>query len=73
MKAKLTISVDSALVPRAKRFARSRGVSLSALIEDGLRNAVRAGEPSFAARWQGKFRPARRGDARCRALARKYL
>ena len=73
MKAKLTISVDGALVPRAKRFARLRGVSLSALIEDGLRSALRTGVPSYAARWQGKFRPARRRDSRYRALAKKYL
>ena len=33
MKQKLTITVDAELLPLAKRYARSRGVSLSSLIE----------------------------------------
>ena len=37
MRKKLTITVDEELVPRAKRFAQSRGVSLSQLIETALR------------------------------------
>ena len=74
MKQKLTITVDADLVPIAKRYARSRGVSLSSLIEQSLREV--AGDPatSFASRWRGKFRPAEReGDARYDALAKKYL
>ena len=41
MKSKLTITVDSDLIPAAKRYARSRGVSLSAVIEQALREATR--------------------------------
>ena len=37
MKSKLTVTIDSELVPRARRYARSRGISLSALIELSLR------------------------------------
>jgi RHH-type rel operon transcriptional repressor/antitoxin RelB len=40
------------------------------------RTRVKAGAPassSFAARWQGKFRPAERDEERYRALAKKYL
>jgi hypothetical protein len=33
---KLTLSVDSRVVARAKRFARQRGVSVSAMIETYL-------------------------------------
>ena len=36
MKTKLTITVDPEVVPAAKRYARSQGVSLSSLIEGAL-------------------------------------
>ena len=73
MKQKLTITVDSALVPRAKRYARSQGVSLSALIEMELRDLVSDAASSFASRWRGRFKPAEREDSRYEALAKKYL
>ena len=73
MKQKLTITVDAELVPVAKRYARSRGVSLSSIIEQSLREVAGEQAPSFAARWRGKFRPAERDNARYHALAKKYL
>ena len=73
MKQKLTLTVDPEVVVAAKRYARSRGVSLSALIERRLREEMIVGEPSFASRWRGRFRPADRNDPRYDALARKYL
>ena len=73
MKNKLTITIDEELIPRAKRRARARGVSLSQLIEDALRAASAEEGPSFAHRWRGRFRAAARRDPRYRALARKYL
>ena len=73
MKQKLTLTVDPEVVVAAKRYARSRGVSLSALIERRLREEMVVGEPSFASRWRGRFRPADRNDPRYEALARKYL
>ena len=73
MKQKLTITVDSQLVPAAKRHARAQGVSLSSLIEASLREVVDEHEPSFASRWRGRFRAAERDDARYGALARKYV
>lgn len=73
MKQKLTITVDPVVLAAAKRYARSRGVSLSALIERALREEAAVGEPSFAARWRGRFRAADRDDPRYDALARKYL
>lgn len=73
MKTKLTITVDSELLPRAKQYARARGVSLSSLIEASLREVAEDGTPSFAERWRGRFEAARRDDARYEALARKYL
>ena len=73
MKRKLTITIDEDLIPVAKRHARSRGVSLSSLIENSLREATTPRSESFAARWRGKFRPAERNDPRYDALAKKYL
>ena len=73
MKRKLTISLDDALVARAERHARSRGLSLSSLIESVLRESLAADAPTVADRWRGRFRPAQRNDPRYQALARKYL
>lgn len=74
MKQKLTITVDADLLPIAKRYARSRGVSLSSLIEQSLREVAGEQAPSFASRWRGKFQAAQReDDPRYDALARKYL
>jgi len=73
MKRKLTITVDSELLLRAKRYARLRGVSLSSLVEASLRAIAVEETPSFSARWRGRFKEARRDDARYEAVARKYL
>ena len=73
MKRKLTITLDDALVYEAERLARSRGLSLAALIEASLREVLSDDVPSVAARWRGRFRPANRNDPRYEALARKYL
>ena len=73
MKRKLTITVDAKLIPLAKRYARSRGVSLSHLVERSLREMTREAIPSFSSRWRGQFRPAERDEPRYEALARKYL
>ena len=73
MKQKLTITVDADLLPIAKRYARSRGVSLSSLIEQSLRELAGEHTPSFASRWRGRFQAAERDDPRYDALAKKYL
>ena len=74
MKQKLTITVDAALLPIAKRYARSRGVSLSSLIERSLKEFAGEHAPSFASRWRGQFRAAERDDdPRYDALAKKHL
>jgi hypothetical protein len=73
LKTKLTITVDAELLPRAKRYARRRGVSLSSIIEQALRDLAAEEAPSFVRRWRGRFQPADRDDERFRALAKKYL
>ena len=74
MKQKLTITVDAELLPAAKRYARSRGVSLSSLVEQSLREMAGGNMQSFSMRWRGKFRAAERhDDPRYDALAKKFL
>lgn len=73
MKTKLTITVDRDVLPKAKRYARARGVSLSSLVEDALRAVAEPDRPTFAGKWRGRFVPAERSDERYRALAEKYL
>ena len=73
MKTKLTVTIDSELVPRAKRYARAQGVSLSALIEDALRDMTTGERESFASRWRGKFEVVPEDDPRFQYLAEKYL
>jgi post-segregation antitoxin (ccd killing protein) len=73
MKRKLTLTIDSELLPRAKRYARARGVSLSSLVEDALRGMASEETSSFAERWRGRFEAASRDDERFRTLAEKYL
>ena len=73
MKAKLTVTIDRDLVPRAKRYARERGVSLSSLIEDALEKMTGPEEAgSFAERWRGAMTLTERDDERYRQLIDKY-
>jgi DICT domain-containing protein len=72
MKQKLTLTIEADLIPRAKRFARTRGVSLSSLVEESLRAVAADEEPTFVARWRGRFRLAERDDERYRSLSEKY-
>jgi hypothetical protein len=74
MKTKLTVTIDKDLLPRAKRYARAKGLSLSELIESRLREVSGDEDtPSVASRWRGAFVPAPDADPRYAALARKYL
>jgi hypothetical protein len=73
MKAKLTITVDEALIPEAKLYARKHGVSLSQLIENSLRTLTSQAKPSFSERWGGQFEASEHDTERYRKLAKKYL
>ncbi len=79
MKSKLTITVDSELIPAAKRYARSKGVSLSAVIEQALREATDTSEPPFMEYWRERFAKSRKAppepgtDPRYDYFVRKYL
>jgi post-segregation antitoxin (ccd killing protein) len=73
MKKKLTLTVDAELLPRAKRYARARGMSLSSLVEGALRDMAEREAASFVDRWRGTFEISGKEDERFRALAEKYL
>lgn len=72
MKTKLTITVDRVLVPRAKRVARERGVSLSSIIEGALRELTAPDDPTFSERWRGVFEWHEADDPRAEALRERY-
>ncbi len=77
MKDRVTLTLDPAVNRRAKRLARERGTSVSALVEEHLRTTPLAGDEQirFVDRWTGRFRlaQARPDDIRMRALKGKYL
>jgi post-segregation antitoxin (ccd killing protein) len=73
MKAKLTVTIDEELLPRAERYAQERGISISELVETSLRLVTEPAEGSFSERWRGKFQPAGHGDQRYDTLAKRFL
>ena len=73
MKKELTITVDTKTLTAAIRHARSRGMSLSSLVEQSLRNVAGQEARFFTRRWRGQFQAARHDEPRYDALARKYL
>ena len=72
MKKKLTVTIEEDLIPVAKRHARERGRSLSALIEEALREMVGPEGETFAQRWLGSMELGERDDERYGALLEKY-
>lgn len=72
MKAKLTVTIDEELLPRAKAYARQTGRSLSEIIENALRQLSTDAQPDFATRWRGKFDLSHGDDERRRRLLKKY-
>ena len=80
MKGRLSLTIEPRIVHRAKRVARERNTSLSAMVEDLLREAVAGrdegnGEeasPAFSRRWAGKVKLAPKKGVRYERLAGKY-
>jgi hypothetical protein len=61
MKNRIMLTIDPAIVKRAKKAARKKNTSVSGLVEELLRSASIPGEEkrgSFVERWTGKFRVA---------------
>jgi hypothetical protein len=78
MVTKLTLSVDERVIVRAKRYARTRGTSVSKLVEQLLEGAASAADTSgptatapVLARLRGSLKGASPADYR-RYLEQKY-
>ena len=77
MKDRVTLTVDPAIVKRAKMIAHTRRTSVSALVEDLLRQTPVSSlrhDVSFVERWTGAFRVSESAqpDARLKYLKRRY-
>ena len=79
MKTRLSLTVDPKVTHRAKRYARARNKSLSALVEELLEAVANenaaddvAEKTSFSTRWSNELRPAEKSDIRYERLAQKY-
>ena len=76
MKGRITLTIDPAIVRRAKKIALERKTSVSALVEGLLRGAPIDSEPkkSFSKTWAGKFKitKSKAYDPRLAALKKKY-
>ncbi len=73
MKLKINLTLDGALITRAKRYARKKGISVSALIESLLSGAVLKEEQRFSQRWQEKFKLAEKDSSRMQNLKERYF
>ncbi|MBI2634889.1 hypothetical protein HYW82_04460 [Candidatus Peregrinibacteria bacterium] len=72
MKTKLTLTIDSRLLPKIKHIAILQGTSLSNLVEEGMKEIINEKQESFAGKWKGKFKTASGHDKRYKYLAKKY-
>jgi len=74
MKQKLTITVEESLIAKAKRLARSKGMSLSELVEKRLLEALETqGAPaSFTSQWRGRMRLKEGEERRLERLRKKF-
>lgn len=80
MKTRLSLTVDPQVTHRAKRVARHRKQSLSAMVEDLLREAADSGgrgrarsvSRPFSERWAGRLKLESKDEPRFKHLAKKY-
>jgi len=73
MKQKINLTLEKELVNKTKRFARSKGTSVSKLVESLLREAVDEHRKPFSERWLGKLKVAEKDTPRFKKLADRYL
>lgn len=73
MKTKLNLTIEKNLVKYSKEHARSKGISVSRLIENLLNENVKKNSLSFTEKWQGKFKISSGKDARYKKLEDRYF
>jgi post-segregation antitoxin (ccd killing protein) len=71
-KAKVTITVNRALVEKARKRAVIESSTLSRLVEQALQQRVEESAPTFSETWRGTLKPSRRHDARTAYLAKRH-
>lgn len=77
MKTKLTLTIDSGLIPKAKAMAGRKGKSLSGWVEERLRDAVteekQGQDTDRIGKWAGAFKDIQDPDqAKAAYLKQKY-
>jgi hypothetical protein len=76
MKNRVTLTIDPEIAVRARKIAHSRRTSVSALIEDLIRNTPLSGaqEQRFVEKWAGKFRVRKsdKADPKLDHLKKRY-
>ncbi len=72
MKAKLNLTIDEKLSPASKSYARSRGISVSQLVEELLKTVTHDENLSFSQKWRGKFKATEKSDSRYGQLKERY-
>lgn len=72
MKEKLTLTIDGAVIARAKAFAKRERTSLSQIVEKQFKSL---GSQSFVEKWYGQFKEPRPNpkDPRLTYLLKKYV
>lgn len=73
MKTKLNLTIDENLVPKSKRYAKTKGLSVSQLVENMLREVTQKQENSFSQKWRGKFKAVEKEEMRYKKLKERYL
>ena len=74
MKTKLTVTIDENLIPEAKAYAKSQGVSLSHVIEEMLiKLTAQKSQKSFASKWRGRFKASKKDSDRYKTLSERFL
>lgn len=72
MKSKLNLTIDQDLIPLSKKYARSRGLSVSKLVEDLLRIVTQKEKPTFSEKWRGQFKVTHKRGPRYEKLKHRY-
>ncbi len=77
MKNRLSLTIDPRIARQAKRVAKKRNTSLSALVEQLLaKESADTTKPEsakpFSQRWKGKLKVAAKDEARFQKLAAKH-
>lgn len=73
MKTKLNLTIENDLVQKSKKYAKAKGISVSKLVENMLRDVTQKHQDSFSQKWQGKFKAVEKNEIRYKKLEERYL